>query len=143
MRSDANWRTRMQALKPSLWLIHLGVNDERALVSAEGFAANMNAVVELLVGQYGAKPGNIFIAKPCFDYSDGAKPILEGYCRQIDQLVAARGLRRGADFFSAYAVDREKWYGDDPVHPTEAGIRRMADLWREVLTKALPKGPEP
>ena len=30
MKSDEGWQSRMQKLQPSLWLIHLGVKDERA-----------------------------------------------------------------------------------------------------------------
>ena len=142
MTGNENWRGRMRALKPNLWLIHLGANDERAFIPAETFAGNMEAIVRLIIQQYGAKPANILIAKPNFDYFDGAQPILEGYCRKIEQLVEKKGLKPGADFFAGYASEKQKWYGDDPIHPTELGMKRMADLWFEAVARALPEGPE-
>ena len=142
MRNDKTWQARMRSIKPNVWAIHLGANDERAFVSAEAFAANMDALVSLIIQQYGAKPGNILIAKPSFDYFEGAKPILEGYCRKIEELITKQTLKPGADLFAGYATEKQKWYGDDPVHPNELGMRRMADLWFEAIAKALPEGPE-
>ncbi len=142
MRTDASWRKRMQRLKPDLWLIHLGVNDERAHVEKEAFAANLDAIASLLISEYGAEPARILLAKPCFDYFEGAKEILEIYSTEIDRLIAKRGLGRGAELFAAYAKDRARWYGEDPVHPNVAGMDRMADLWADALIAAYPKGPD-
>ena len=142
IRNDAKWRKRVQLLEPQVWLIHLGVNDERAKVPARTFAANLEAIVDLLIHDYGASPGGIFVAKPCHDYFEGAREILEDYNTEIDALVARRGLQPGADFFAGYATNKERWYGEDPVHPNVAGVGRMAELWHEALVKQLPEGPK-
>ena len=141
IRNDGNWRCRMEQLRPQLWLIHLGVNDERAHVSTQGFAANIAAIVDLIVKDFGATPRGIFIANPCYDYFEGASAILAQYCDEIDRLVLARGLQHGPDFFKVYATDQERWYGEDPVHPNVDGMNRMAEAWREALVTALPNGP--
>ena len=140
MRTDTNWQARMRLLKPTVWLIHLGVNDERAHVPAETVAANLGAMVDLLVAECGAQPERILIAKPCYDYAEGAEPILRGYCAAIEGLIAERGLQAGPDFLTAYATEQERWYGADPVHPNIAGMGRMAELWAAALTRALPEG---
>ncbi|MDQ1258060.1 MAG: hydro protein [Candidatus Hydrogenedentes bacterium] len=143
VQTDAGWRARMGLLRPTVWLIHLGVNDERAKVPAEQFASNMRALVDALVQNYGANPDRIFIAKPCFDYFEGAAEILTAYGVAIDALVADRSVSPGADFFSAYAQDRERWYGADPVHPNIEGMKRMAELWRDALVQRFPEGIAP
>jgi len=142
VRTDANWQRRMKALRPNLWLIHLGVNDERAKVSTEQFAANMEALVDCLINDYGVTPSGIFLAKPCYDFFDGASAILDGYNRQIERLVNEKRLSAGPDFYAAYAQDKPRWYGDDPVHPNVAGMQRMAELWGDALVKRFPKGAE-
>jgi len=143
MTKSANWRERMQLLRPNVWLIHLGVNDERAQVSRGEFARNMEQIVELLRKDYGAAPERIFVAKPCFDYFEGAEPILKGYCEEIDKLATRLKLGAGADFFAGYAQDKARWYGGDPVHPNVEGMNRMADLWCDALVRALPNGFRP
>lgn len=142
IRTDTNWQRRMKALRPNLWLIHLGVNDERAKVPPEQFAANMKALMDCLIREYGAVPSHIFLAKPCYDYFEGADVILAGYNREIDRLVAEQGLSAGPDFYAAYGKDKQRWYGDDPVHPNVEGMHRMAQLWHDSLVKRFPKGVE-
>jgi lysophospholipase L1-like esterase len=142
IRKDAGWRSRMRQLRPSVWLIHLGVNDERAHVPTAEFAANMGNIVDLLIKEFGAKPEGIFIAKPSYDYFEGAPEILAEYCEAIDRLVSERGLRTGPDLFALYSTARERWYGADPVHPNVAGMRRMAEAWHDALVAALPSGPK-
>jgi lysophospholipase L1-like esterase len=136
MRGDAGWQARMKLLRPQVWLIHLGVNDERAKLPATTVAANLDAIVTLLIQDYGARPDRILIARPCHDYAEGAEPILKSYIAETDTLIARRGLRHGPDFFAAYATDRQKWYGDDPVHPNIAGVEYMARLWAEAIAAA-------
>jgi lysophospholipase L1-like esterase len=138
MRNDKGWQARMKLLAPQVWLIHLGVNDERAKLPAATVGANLQAIVSLLVSDYGARPDHILVARPCYDYAAGAAPILQSYITEIDALIARRRLRPGPDFFAAYAVDRAKWYGADPVHPNLAGMEYMARLWDEALAAALP-----
>ena len=140
MRSDRGWQERMRLLHPQVWLIHLGVNDERAQLPAATVAANLDAIVSLLITDYGARPERILMARPCYDYAEGAAPILQSYSAEIDALIARRGLRPGPDFFAAYAVDKAKWYGADPVHPNTAGMEYMARLWAEAIASALPDG---
>jgi lysophospholipase L1-like esterase len=140
MRNDAGWQKRMRALRPQLWMIHLGVNDERAKAPPETFAATMEGIVALLIEAHGAQPDHILLAKPCYDYFEGAPEILAAYCKEIDGLVARRGLRSGADFFAGYAADQKRWYGEDPVHPNVEGMQRMAQLWHEAIVRAFPKG---
>lgn len=140
MRGDAGWQARMKLLRPQVWLIHLGVNDERAKLPAATVGANLDAIVTILMQDYGAKPEHILIARPCYDYAEGAAPILQGYIAEMDALIARRGLRPGPDFFAAYAVDKPKWYGDDPVHPNIEGVAYMARLWAEAIAAALPQG---
>jgi lysophospholipase L1-like esterase len=140
MRTDADWQARLRLLQPTVWLIHLGVNDERAQVPPETFVANLRAIVQILADEYYAQPRRVLIAKPCYDYFEGAEPILRGYCVEIDRLVAELGLSSGPDLFAAYAADRERWYGADPVHPNVEGMQRMAALWHAALVAALPEG---
>jgi lysophospholipase L1-like esterase len=135
MMKNQEWQVRMRLLRPTVWLIHLGVNDERAKLGADVVAANLAAMVDMLLKDYAADPGHIFISQPCYDYAEGAAPILEAYGREIDKLIAAKGLRPGPDFYKAYSVDKDKWYGADPVHPNIAGMERMAELWADALTK--------
>lgn len=130
MRSNqGGWRDRMRLLAPTVWLIHLGVNDERQKVPPAAFVANLLAMVELLQADFGAVPEAIYLARPSYDYAPGAAASLRRYCDCIDRLVAERGLRAGPDFFAAFAADRRRWYGDDPVHPGPEGMDLMADLW--------------
>lgn len=143
MLTDTGWQRRMRQLRPTVWLLHLGVNDERARRSSADFAADMDAIVALLMDEYAAQSEGIVVARPCYDYAPGARPILAGYCTEIDQLVQRRGLRLGPDFFRVYAAERQRWYGDDPVHPNVDGMRRMAQLWAAALAGCIPKEPAP
>lgn len=133
LMQDPGWQERMRVLSPTLWLIHLGVNDERHQAPARDVAANLAAMVDALIRDHAAAPSRICLCRPCYDYAPGAAPILEAYGREIDALVAAKGLHHGPDFLAAYAVDRERLYGADPVHPNLAGMALMADLWAEAL----------
>lgn len=137
MKNDAGWQARMKLLAPTVWLIHLGVNDERAKLPAETVGENLSQIVDLLISQYGAKPERIYLARPCYDYAEGAEPILRSYTAEMDKLIARRNLRRGPDFFAAYCVDKAKWYGDDPVHPNIEGMDYMAKMWAETLAGLL------
>lgn len=134
IKTDAAWQARMKLLAPTVWLVHLGVNDERAKLPAATVRENLNAIVDLLISDYGAKPDRIYMARPCYDYADGAEPILQSYIAEMDKLIAKRGLRQGPDFFKAYCVDKAKWYGTDPVHPNVEGMDYMSKMWAEALT---------
>jgi len=140
MRQDANWQRRMELLAPDVWLVHLGVNDERQRVPAEAFEKNMRDIVELLVRKRGAEPRRIFLARPSYDYQRGAQAVLEEYCRRIDAVAKDLKLSPGPDFFSAFASERAKWYGGDPVHPNVEGMKRMAALWCGAVAPVLRKG---
>lgn len=142
MRGDAGWKKRMLRLEPQVWLIHLGVNDERATVPPADVHANFAAMVDILIKDYRAKPAHIFICTPSYDYHRGAAPLLRDYTRQIDALIKERKLTRGPDFFAAFSQDRQRWYGNDPVHPNLEGMARMAKLWSEALARQLPSGPQ-
>lgn len=140
VRTDAGWRRRTTLLRPRLWLIHLGVNDERAGLPAEVVAGHLEELVgELIIG-FGAAPERVFLCRPSYDYAPGAEAILRGYVAAIDALVERLGLRRGPDFHAAFATERGRWYGDDPVHPGPEGMALMARLWYESLTDAYPEG---
>ena len=139
MRSDKGWQERMRLLKPNVWLIHLGVNDERAKLPAAEVAANLSAMVDILRTEYGADPANIYLATPSYDYAPGAAEILAAYAKEIGKLVAEKGLRRGPDFFAAYEGKRAKYYGNDPVHPNAAGVELMARLWAKALAATPPR----
>jgi len=140
MRTDRNWQERMRLLEPDLWLIHLGVNDERAGVPAAEFAANLEAIVRILLAEHGARARRILVARPCYDYAEGAEERLRAYCAEVDALVERRGLSPGPDLFAGYAQDRERWYGEDPAHPNVEGMAQMARLWHEAIRRALPAG---
>jgi lysophospholipase L1-like esterase len=137
MRTDANWQERMRLLEPTLWFIHLGVNDERAYVPRETFAGNLRAIVGILIDEHDAEPQRVRVAKPSYDYFEVAEPILRGYCEAVDGLVKELGLSPGPDFFAAYARERRRWYGDDPVHPNVEAVRWMAELWHEALAQVM------
>jgi lysophospholipase L1-like esterase len=68
--------------------------------------------------------------------------ILQSYARAIKVLVKQRGLSRGPDFYAAFAQDKPRWYGNDPVHPNVEGMVRMAELWHEAMTDQLPSAPQ-
>jgi len=140
MHADENWQARMRLLNPDLWLIHLGVNDGRAQVAPAAFAANLRTLVHVLAAEYGAQPNRLLIARPSYDYFEGAEPVLRSYCAQIDALTKELGLAPGPDFFAAYATEHYRWYGTDPVHPNVQGMQRMAELWHEALVAAFPHG---
>jgi lysophospholipase L1-like esterase len=137
MKSDGGWQNRMRKLQPSLWLIHLGVNDERAQKAPAEVATNLHAIVDLLISDHAADPSRIFLATPCYDYAPDAETYLAAYRKEIIRIIDARGLRRGPDFFTAYSKEKELHYGEDPVHPNEAGMELMADLWAEALLSNL------
>lgn len=139
MRTDKGWRERMALLRPTVWLIHLGVNDERYDVTPVEFAANIEAIADLLTNDCGAQPSRILIARPSYDYAGAYAETERAYIAQLDRLIARRGLARGPDFFAAYAGDRARWYGDDPVHPNVEGMAYMAQLWADALTDAFPR----
>jgi len=141
MRSNrGGWGDRMRLLQPSVWLIHLGVNDERYKVPADTFAANLRSIVKTLRTEYGAAADGIYVARPSYDYASGAEAILREYISRIDAIITELGLGQGPDFFAAFATDRKKWYGADPVHPGPAGVDRMADLWLKQLAPHPPVG---
>ena len=137
MQTDANWQERMRLLQPDLWLIHLGVNDERAHTPPEQVASNLGAIVQLLIDRYRAQSERILIARPSYDYAEGAEPILTAYAAEIDALIARLGLRPGPDFLAAYSTDRARWYGADPVHPNLEGVQLMAELWHEAIVEGV------
>lgn len=134
MREDDGWQARMRQLRPQLWLIHLGVNDERAKRPTADLLRDLDGIVDTLIADYGAASRRIVVALPCYDYHPDAPPILAGYVEALRDWIARRGLGPGPDFHTAYATDRPRWYGADPVHPNEAGMDRMAALWAEALT---------
>ncbi len=101
----------MKRLRPQVWLIHLGVNDERAHVKPSEVHANLAAMVNLLVKDCGAQPARIYLAIPSYDYAPGAATILQSYAREIEALIRERGLSRGPDFYAAFAQDKPRWYG--------------------------------
>ncbi|MGE5532070.1 MAG: SGNH/GDSL hydrolase family protein [Bacteroidota bacterium] len=133
IKNDTGWQSRMRLLAPTVWLIHLGVNDERAKAPAATVAANLEEIVTILIKDYGADPSQIYLARPCYDYADGADPILREYCAEIEKLITRRHLCQGPDFFQAFSVDKAKWYGTDPVHPNIEGMDYMARLWAKAL----------
>jgi lysophospholipase L1-like esterase len=134
---NEEWQARMRLLKPSAWLIHLGVNDERGRVEPAEFEANLEALVGGLIESWGAAPKRIFLARPCYDYFEGAEARLQAYTMRIDALIRRLGLGDGPDFFEGYAFDKETWYGDDPVHPNVAGMTRMAEFWHRAIARGL------
>jgi len=79
MKSDLGWQDRMQKLRPSLWLIHLGVNDERAHKAPAKVAAKLHAIIDLLISDHAAEPSRIFLATPCYDYAPDAESYLAAY----------------------------------------------------------------
>jgi lysophospholipase L1-like esterase len=137
IRTDRNWQERMRLLEPNLWLIHLGVNDGRALCSAESVAENLEAIVRILCEDYDAQPAQILIARPSYDYGEGAAEILKSYCAAIDRLIARLGLRPGPDFYDAFSRDKQRYYGEDPVHPNVEGMQLMAKLCGQAIVRAI------
>jgi lysophospholipase L1-like esterase len=142
IRSNAGWQSRMRILKPTVWLIHLGVNDAGRGVTKEVFAQNMDAIITYLKTTYGAKPTQIYLAYPSYDYRPGAAPILGSYIDEINKLISAGKARKGADFFTAFqpigGVSTTLYYPGDYVHPNVNGVERMSQLWLQVLSASLP-----
>ena len=136
------WCDRVRQLSPAVWLIHLGVNDERHGVSGGEFETNLRGIVKLLLGEFGAAPENIYLARPSYDYFPGAAAVLRTYIAQIEAVVESLGVQAGPDFFATFSQDRETWYGDDPVHPGPEGMDLMADLWAERLSSHVSASPD-
>ena len=134
VRTDGNWQKRIFDLKPNMWLIHLGVNDEREGVPVESFYENMSQLLSILTNEFAAVPRTIRLARPCYDYLADFG-LMKGYLEKIKILTEKFGISEGPDFYKAYSVDKEKWYGDDPVHPNLAGMRYMAELWFDNITR--------
>ena len=88
---------------------------------------------------YRATPQSALLARPCYDYFEGAREFLDAYCSEIDALVVRLGLSNGPDFFAAYSTEKERWYGDDPVNPNEQGMAYMARLWHDAVQTAVRK----
>jgi lysophospholipase L1-like esterase len=137
---DQQWQDRLHRLAPQIWLIHLGVNDERAHRSSTEFGGDLRTLVDRLGTNYGADPSRIFIARPCYDYWEQATEFLMAYIGEIDRIRADFGLPEGPDFYAAYAEGKERWYGADPVHPNVAGMDYMGDLWGRAMLRSLPTG---
>ena len=141
MRSDAGWGARVRDLRPSLWLIHLGVNDERGQVAPSAFAAGLASIIRALADDFGASPSRILVARPSYDYWPGAPERLAAYVAEIDRLRSGLGVRAGPDFYAAFARDKDRWYGADPVHPNVAGMGYMAELWSDAILSAITSPP--
>ncbi|MBL4701011.1 MAG: SGNH/GDSL hydrolase family protein [Phycisphaeraceae bacterium] len=133
MKNDKGWQERMHLLKPTVWLIHLGVNDERAKIDASVVVANLNAMVDILIKDYQAHPSKIVIATPSYDYASGASEYLSAYCVEIAKIIEKRDLHKGPDFFLAYSKDKQRYYGNNPVHPNLEGMTLMAELWADAI----------
>ncbi len=133
MRADTGWGARIRALAPTLWLIHLGVNDERGRTSPADFSSGLSAIIGSLQRDYGADASRIFVARPSYDYWPGAPELLAAYVAEIDRIRSSLGVQAGPDFYAAFARDRARWYGADPVHPNVDGMRLMADLWADAI----------
>jgi len=142
MREDVNWQDRMRLLHPNVWLIHLGVNDERAGVEPQEFARRIVAMARALMEEFHAEPRRILVARPSYDHAEGAIGLLAEYCEQVDEIVTGMELSPGPDFFQAYERDRAVWYGEDPVHPNVEGVRLMAELWHGAIVHALKQAEE-
>ncbi|MFA6292963.1 MAG: SGNH/GDSL hydrolase family protein [Victivallales bacterium] len=136
--NSGGWKDRMHLLQPNTWLIHLGVNDERQKVAPADFAKSMRGIVGILIDEYNADPSQIFLAYPSYDYAAGAEAILRSYIVEIDKIISDLNLRKGPDFFEAFSKDKEKWYGNDPVHPGIEGMNLMAELWAAKLAPNVP-----
>ena len=136
--NGGGWKDRMRLLRPNVWLIHLGVNDDRAKVPPADFAKNMRDIVGILLDEYNADPSQIYLAYPSYDYAAGADPILRSYIVEIDKIISDLNLRKGPDFFEAFSKDKAKWYGADPVHPGIEGMNLMAELWSAKLAPNVP-----
>jgi len=109
------WIAPMLALRPSKWLIHLGINDGGG---STAWQANMQQIINALVKTYGAAPEDIVLAVP------SARANWQPY---VGNLIAANGLATGPDF-SAAAIPTT-----DGTHPTVAGHTLMAKLWADAL----------
>lgn len=137
---NENWHKRISSLSPNIWLIHLGVNDERQKVPEKILHQNLKEIINILKQKYHAKNNQIYIAKPSYDYCQGAEKYLKRYCRVIENLIRDLDLNRGPDFYSAFSEDQQKWYNDDPVHPNEQGVNHMANLWFDSIANSFEKG---
>lgn len=117
-----NWQTRQNNLKPNKWLIHLGVNDVNASVSASAFKTNITSIVNILNTSYGAKPQSIYMSYPMYWGGKTAR-----YLPVVDSLVNTEKIvSMGPDFFGYY----KKYPNYVPNgHPSVAGVTQMARLW--------------
>jgi len=143
MRGKADgWRDRMRLLKPSVWLIHLGVNDELQKFSAELFAAIMREISAFCAQTTGQIRHRFILLIRAMTTPPGAESVLRSYIVEIDRMIAELGVRKGPNFSTTFSTDKAKWYGSDPVHPSVEGVELMAELWAKTLVPPLQYEPK-
>lgn len=115
--AGAQWQSRINALRPNKWLIHLGSNDAGG---SAAFQNTMQSIINILKNTYGAAGTDIVLAVP------QNKTNWQPY---INNLVSANGLAAGPDFNAFYLNHPTLLNTNNPVHPNAAGHAEMARLW--------------
>lgn len=134
--SPRAWRARQELLRPDSWLIHLGVNDacREEDITPDAYDSNLRRILDILGERYEAKPQRIWIALPSYGYyDDSVVATLTEFAERVRRIHAEGLAMPGPDFFDFFSRDKEKHYGDDPVHPNPLGVSEMARLWAEAI----------
>lgn len=138
--SVAAWQSRQNALAANRWIVALGNNDGSTGHSASTYQADMTALLNTLVGTYGASYANTYVPYPLYDYRPcnpgcgTAVQYIATYLPIIDGLRTSLGLADGADLFNTFQNYQVTDYFDT-VHPNAAGYVRMARLWALAFMK--------
>ncbi len=128
MQNSNDFQSRMTSLKPTKWVIHLGINDVRGDNLAPGYIAGVESMVDEIIASYDARPADILIAKPMFIQEDQVHSDIQAtYATAIDALVAERGLSLGPDYYHDFAERYNDFYSAT-YHPNQAGYQEMGRL---------------
>jgi lysophospholipase L1-like esterase len=118
------------ALNPDfhLWAIGYGTNDAWQKVSPAVFEAQLQTLVERIVGA-GRVP---LIARIPFAAKGPADVDVRALNEAIDRVTARNGLLPGPDLYAWFSAHPDE-LSRDGVHPSDAGNRSINRLWYEAL----------
>jgi lysophospholipase L1-like esterase len=139
-RVDA-YNSHIAQLGAQAILLMVGANDASNHVSAEDWNDSVAATVD------GLAAGPVWIAHvPWRADSEANRQLVQSYNGRVPELVATladggRPVREGPDFYAYLAANQELFdpaAGGDELHPNQAGLDGMAELWAASLCGNLP-----
>jgi lysophospholipase L1-like esterase len=128
--------------RPGYVLIMEGTNDATKDFDTALILGNLEAMVLAVQGNQSIPI--IATIPPNFRNHPGAVAIVEEMNVLIRGMAKARGIVL-AEIYEGMN-DRDLWgqaENRDPLHPNEAGYRKMADIWYDAMRQAVPRGGAP